>query len=125
VKFPDCWPLRLGQIEVSAVVGLSKAKNARLQVSIQSVFRMNGVQNAIQIWIENIHGFLKDVEECYICYSVTYHHGAKGTGTGNGNGGSIPNKKCKTCKYKFHSACLLKYFKTSGKTICCLCQNPF
>ena len=125
VKFPDCWPLRLGQIEVSAVVGLSKAKNARLQVSIQSVFRMNGVQNAIQIWIENILGFLKDVEECYICYSVTYHHGAKGTGTGNGNGGSIPNKQCKTCKNKFHSACLLKYFKTSGKTICCLCQNPF
>jgi hypothetical protein len=119
VRFPDSWPLRLGQVEASPVVGLSKGKNARLKVSIQSVFRLNGVQNAIQIWIENIEGFLKDVEECYICYSVTYHHGAKGTA------GSIPNKQCRTCKYKFHSECLLKYFRTSGKTICCLCQNPF
>jgi hypothetical protein len=125
VRFPDCWPLRLGVVEVSPVVGLSKAKNARLQMSIQSVFRLNGVQNAIQIWIENIEGFLKDVEECYICYSVTYHHGTKGTGTGTGTGGSIPNKQCRTCNYKFHSECLLKYFRTSGKTICCLCQNPF
>ena len=125
VKFPDCWPIRLGTIEVSPVVGLSKAKNARLKIAIQRVFKLNGVQNAIQIWIENIEGFLKDVEECYICYSVTYHHGTKGTGTGTGTGGSIPNKQCKTCKYKFHSECLLKYFKTSGKTICCLCQNPF
>ena len=120
VRFPECWPLRLGQVEVSPVVGLAKAKNARLKVAIQSVFRLNGVQNAIQIWIENIEGFLKDVEECYICYSVTYHHGTK-----TGGGGSIPNKQCRTCKYKFHSECLLKYFRTSGKTICCLCQNPF
>ena len=119
VRFPDSWPLRLGQVEASPVVGLSKGKNARLKVSIQSVFRLNGVQNAVQIWIENIEGFLKDVEECYICYSVTYHHGASGTA------GSIPSKQCRTCKYKFHSECLLKYFRTSGKTICCLCQNPF
>ena len=125
VRFPECWPLRLGTVEVSPVVGLSKGKNARLKISIQRVFRMNGVQNAIQIWIENIEGFLKDVEECYICYSVTYHHGTKGTGTGTGAGGSIPNKQCKTCQNKFHSECLLKYFRTSGKTICCLCQNPF
>jgi len=125
VRFPECWPLRLGTVEVSPVVGLSKGKNARLKISIQSVFRMNGVQNAVQIWIENIEGFLKDVEECYICYSVTYHHGTKGTGTGTGAGGSIPNKQCKTCKNKFHSECLLKFFRTSGKTICCLCQNPF
>ena len=120
VRFPECWPLRLGQVEVSPVLGLSKQKNSRLKISIQSVFRMNGVQNAIQIWIENIEGFLKDVEECYICYSVTYHHG-----TGKTNVGSIPNKRCRTCKNAFHSECLLKYFRTSGKTICCLCQNPF
>ena len=117
VAFPDCWPLRLAKVEVSPVIGLSKAKNARLQVSIQSVFKLNGVQKAIRIWIENIEGFLSDVEECYICYSVTYH--------GTSGSGSIPSKQCRTCKNKFHSECLLKYFKTSGKTICCLCQNPF
>jgi hypothetical protein len=120
VRFPESWPLRLGQVEVSPVIGLSKAKNAKLKIAIQSVFRNNGVQNAIQIWIENIEGFLRDVEACYICYSVTYHHGQ-----GKTNAGSIPSKRCRTCKNAFHSECLLKYFRTSGKTICCLCQNPF
>ena len=118
VTFPDCWPLRLAYVDVSPVVGLNKAKNSRLQVSIQSVFKLNGVQRGIRIWVENIEGFLADVEECYICYSVTYH----GSST---VGGSIPSKQCRTCKNKFHSECLLKYFRTSGKTICCLCQNPF
>ena len=125
VVFPSSWPMRLGLVDVSPVVGLSKGKNTRLQLSIQNVFKMNGVQNAIQIWIENIEGFLANVEECYICYSVTYHHGTKGTGTGTGTGGSIPNKECKTCKYKFHSECLLKWFKSSSKSNCPLCTNPF
>ena len=86
---------------------------------------MNGVQHAVQIWIENIEGYLKNVEECYICYSVTYHHGTKGTGSGDGTGGSIPDKECKNCHYKFHAQCLLKWFKQSQKTNCVLCQQPF
>ena len=125
VQFPSAWPLRLGLVEVFPVVGLSKAKNTRLQISIQNVFKLNGIQNAVQIWIENIEGFLANVQECYICYSVTYHHGTKGTGTGTGAGGSIPNKECKTCKNKFHSECLLKWFKSSSKSNCPLCTNPF
>jgi hypothetical protein len=125
VSFPETWPARLATIEVSAVAGLSRAKNARLKISIQQVFRTNGVQQAVQIWIENIEGFLANVEECYICYSVTYHHGTKGTGSGTGTGGAIPDKECRNCHYKFHAQCLLKWFKQSQKTNCVLCQQPF
>jgi hypothetical protein len=124
-SFPEAWPARLATIEVSPVAGLSKAKNARLKISIQQIFRSNGVQQAVQIWIENIEGFLANVEECYICYSVTYHHGTKGTGSGNGSGGAIPDKECRNCHYKFHAQCLLKWFKQSQKTNCVLCQQPF
>ena len=120
ISFPETWPARMGQIDVSSVAGLSKGKNSRLEVSVQNVFRLNGVQNAIQVWIENIEGFLKNVQECFICYSVTYHSASTGI-----NGGSIPDKVCKNCNYKFHSQCLLKWFKQSQKTTCVLCQQPF
>jgi hypothetical protein len=103
VLFPDNWPARLATIEVSPVAGLTRTKNSKLHINTQKIFRSNGVQQSIQIWIENIEGYLKDVEECYICYSVTYHHGTKGTGSGDGTGGSIPDKECN----------------------CVLCQQPF
>ena len=37
----------------------------------------------------------------------------------------IPALVCRTCKNKFHSACLYKWFQTSGKSKCVLCQEAF
>jgi hypothetical protein len=117
-SFPSTWPARNATLTVSPVPGLSKAKNARLQMSVQHSLRMHGVQPTVQIWTENIEGFLKNVEECYICYSITHH-------TSTGSGGAIPDKQCKNCNNKFHAQCLFKWFKQSQKTNCVLCQQPW
>lgn len=80
---------------------------------------MLGLQNgalaeAIGIWKRNFDKEFEGVEECPICYSVIH--------TANH---SLPRLACKTCKHKFHSACLYKWFSTSHKSTCPLCQSPF
>ena len=54
------------------------------------------------------------VEECPICYTVI--HMVNGT---------LPKLSCHTCKHKFHAACLYKWFNTSNKSACPLCQSPW
>nr|TKW07724.1 hypothetical protein SEVIR_7G326000v2 [Setaria viridis] len=53
-------------------------------------------------------------EKCPICCSIlhTSDH-------------SLPRLACKTCRHKFHGACLYKWFSTSNKSTCPLCQTPF
>lgn len=85
----------------------------------QYLFRTFSVQNgaiaeAIRIWKSNFDKEFQGVEECPICYSIIH--------TANH---SLPRLACKTCKHKFHSACLYKWFSTSHKSTCPLCQTPF
>lgn len=37
----------------------------------------------------------------------------------------LPKLACRTCKKKFHSACLYKWFSTSNNSTCPLCRNLF
>ena len=69
---------------------------------------------AMRIWKSNFDKEFEGNEECPICYSIihTTNH-------------SLPRLACKTCKHKFHSACLYKWFSTSHKSTCPLCQTPF
>jgi hypothetical protein len=52
------------------------------------------------------------IENCFICYSV-FHQSNK----------SLPRLGCYTCKNKFHSECLYRWFHTSQKSQCPLCQS--
>ena len=54
------------------------------------------------------------IECCLICYSVF-----------QASNNALPRLACKTCKNKFHSACLYKWFNTSHKSNCPLCQTPW
>ena len=56
----------------------------------------------------------EDVEECPICYTVLHLVN-----------NSLPRMACHTCRNKFHSACLSKWFNTSNKSTCPLCQSPW
>lgn len=49
-----------------------------------------------------------------ICFSVIH-----------GSNYSLPRLSCKTCKKKFHSACLYRWFSTSNNSTCPLCRNLF
>lgn len=78
------------------------------------VLQNGALAEAIGIWKSNFDKEFEGVEECPICYSVIH--------TANH---SLPRLACKTCKHKFHSACLYKWFSTSHKSTCPLCQSPF
>jgi len=66
------------------------------------------------LWKKNIDAVFEGVEECPICYSVI--HVVNNT---------LPKLVCHTCNHKFHNACLYKWFNTSNKSQCPLCQSPW
>lgn len=79
------------------------------------IWWQNGaLSEAVQMWKRNVDREFEGVEECPICYSIIH--------TSNH---TLPGLACKTCKHKFHSACLYKWFSTSHKSTCPLCQTPF
>ncbi|KAL5757043.1 hypothetical protein ACOSP7_021464 [Xanthoceras sorbifolium] len=116
IRLPPSYPLRPVDVECLRSLGISEVKQRKWLMSMMLFVRnQNGaLAEAIRIWKRNFDKEFEGVEECPICYSVihTTNH-------------SVPRLACKTCKHKFHSACLYKWFSTSHKSSCPLCQSPF
>lgn len=70
------------------------------------------VFDGILVWINNIKKTLENHEECCICFFVLQS-------TNN----QLPKVTCKSCRKKFHSICISKWFAKSGKRNCALCRN--
>ncbi|KAL9169500.1 hypothetical protein ABFS82_04G082900 [Erythranthe guttata] len=116
IHLPPSYPLRAVDVDCTRSLGITEVKRRKWLMSLMSFVRnQNGaLAEAIRIWKSNFDKEFEGVEECPICYSVihTVNH-------------SMPRLACKTCKHKFHSACLYKWFSTSHKSTCPLCQSPF
>ncbi|KAJ4772899.1 E3 ubiquitin-protein ligase listerin [Rhynchospora pubera] len=116
IRLPASYPLRHADVECARSLGISEVKQRKWLLSLTAFIRnQNGaIAEAIRIWKTNFDKEFEGVEECPICYSIlhTTNH-------------SLPRLACKTCKHKFHSACLYKWFSTSHKSTCPLCQTPF
>lgn len=54
----------------------------------------------LALWKNNVDKRFEGVEDCMICFSVIH-----------GFNYSLPKKACRTCKKKFHSACLVSLLK--------------
>lgn len=50
----------------------------------------------LTLWKNNVDKRFEGVEDCMICFSVIH-----------GSNYSLPKKACRTCKKRFHSACLV------------------
>ncbi|XP_058075497.1 E3 ubiquitin-protein ligase listerin isoform X2 [Magnolia sinica] len=116
IRLPSCYPLRPVDVDCTRSLGISEVKQRKWLLSMTAFVRnQNGaIAEAIRIWKSNFDKEFQGIEECPICYSIIH--------TTNG---SLPRLACKTCKHKFHSACLYKWFSTSHKSTCPLCQTPF
>ncbi|KAF3778969.1 E3 ubiquitin-protein ligase listerin [Nymphaea thermarum] len=116
IQLPSCYPLRPVDVGCSRNLGISETKQRKWLMSLTAFVRnQNGaLSEAIRVWKSNFDKEFEGVEECPICYSIIH--------TSNH---SLPRLACKTCKHKFHSACLYKWFSTSHKSTCPLCQSPF
>jgi len=95
---------------------LSDEKVRKWVLSIKKLLSsQNGdIIGAVLLWKKNIEKEIDGAEDCYICYSVVH-----------AVDNSLPKLSCKTCKNKFHVACIRKWFRSSHKSNCPLCQNYF
>ena len=97
-------------------VGVSEGKWRRWVLAMRTLLdnKDGSLLDAVVLWKKNVDQVFEGVEECPICYTVI--HMVNGT---------LPKLSCHTCKHKFHAACLYKWFNTSNKSACPLCQSPW
>ena len=72
------------------------------------------ISEALLLWRDSVDKVFEGVEECPICYAVVH-----------ATTRALPKLQCRTCHNKFHSACLYKWFSSSQKSTCPLCQSTF
>ena len=70
--------------------------------------------DAIDFWKKSVDQEFDGVEVCSICYSVLHPTNHR-----------LPRVPCPTCNNRFHGACLYKWFDSSNKNTCPLCQQAF
>uniref|UniRef100_A0A8D2JPD7 E3 ubiquitin-protein ligase listerin n=1 Tax=Sciurus vulgaris TaxID=55149 RepID=A0A8D2JPD7_SCIVU len=103
---------KLAEMSINYVNEQKSEQHLRNWLPWQMVFviRMEG----LALWKNNVDKRFEGVEDCMICFSVIH-----------GFNYSLPKKACRTCKKKFHSACLYKWFTSSNKSTCPLCRETF
>jgi E3 ubiquitin-protein ligase DOA10 len=85
-----------------------------MSMSVQMALTWSSIPKSVKAWASGVSAVIEGVDECYICYSVVHVES-----------NSIPSKKCSTCKNAYHKECIFRWFRTSGKTLCPICQTPF
>ncbi len=100
----------------SVQVGVAEGRLRKWLLSITAFLRnQNGsLADAMALWRDNCVREFSGVEECLICYSVVA-----------AADGQLPRLACHTCSKRFHRACLYKWFRSSGKSLCPHCQSPW
>lgn len=113
ITLPPNYPLAGAEVDCQKQIGGTAHKLLmQLRMCIQ---HQNGrIWDGLMLWNNNLDKRFDGVEECYICFALI-HQGTY----------QIPKLSCSTCKKKFHSACLYKWFSTSNKSTCPICRNLF
>ncbi|EKX50542.1 hypothetical protein GUITHDRAFT_66966 [Guillardia theta CCMP2712] len=116
LRVPELYPLRVVEVEGTRRVGISEGKWKKWALSMRTLLdnKDGSLLDAILLWKKNVDQVFEGVEECPICYTVIHMVN-----------NSLPTLSCHTCRNKFHSACLYKWFNTSNKSTCPLCQTPW
>ncbi|XP_039911108.1 E3 ubiquitin-protein ligase listerin [Hirundo rustica] len=116
IQLPSNYPLGSITVESGKRVGVAAQqwRNWMLQLSTYLTHQNGSIMEGLSLWKNNVDKRFEGVEDCMICFSVIH-----------GSNYSLPKKACRTCKKKFHSACLYKWFSSSNKSTCPLCRETF
>merc|ERR1712106_568356 len=116
VRLPANHPLEQVEVESGKRVGVETGQWRKWMLQLTTFLtHQNGtILNGLCLWKSNVDKRFEGVEECYICYYILH-----------GSNHQLPKLACRTCKKKFHSACLYKWFSTSNNSTCPLCRNLF
>ncbi|MBZ3885715.1 E3 ubiquitin-protein ligase listerin [Sciurus carolinensis] len=99
IQLPSNYPLGSITVESGKRVGVAvqQWRNWMLQLSTYLTHQNGSIMEGLALWKNNVDKRFEGVEDCMICFSVIH-----------GFNYSLPKKACRTCKKKFHSACLSK-----------------
>ncbi|XP_074528876.1 E3 ubiquitin-protein ligase listerin [Halichoeres trimaculatus] len=116
IQLPQNHPLGSITVESGQRVGVAvqQWRNWMLQLSTYLTHQNGSIMEGLALWKNNVDKRFEGIEDCMICFSVIH-----------GSNYSLPKKACRTCKKKFHSACLYKWFTSSNKSTCPLCRETF
>ena len=116
VRLPKAYPLVAAELETGARAGVSEARARKWRLAVGAILRhQNGaVASGLATWRRNVDREFAGVEPCPICYLVIH-----------GSNHQLPRLRCGQCRNKFHNACLYKWFTSSSKSTCPLCQTPW
>lgn len=115
LRLPPTFPLAPVEVKPLRRVGMDETHFKRLLLASQAVvnFQSGSLLDALGLFRRNVEMHFQGVSECAICYSILAVTPDR----------ALPNRACQTCKNKFHSTCLLKWFKTSNSSSCPLCKS--
>ncbi|ORX79499.1 hypothetical protein BCR32DRAFT_269438 [Anaeromyces robustus] len=116
IRIPPTYPLKQVVIDGGHKTGVqeSRWRSWILSSSAVMVAQNGNIMDSILVFYNNVKLHFEGVEECTICYSIIGVIDRQ-----------LPNKRCRTCKNKFHAACLHKWFQTSNQATCPLCRSQF
>ena len=116
ITLPPNFPLRNVDVDGTKTLGVPEKRWKRwaLQIRLMLNSQDGTLLDALMLWKENVDKEFEGVEPCPVCYSVL-----------SVKTHELPNLQCKTCDHRFHASCLYKWFKSSGKSQCVLCQQPW
>jgi len=116
VCLPENYPLQPPTIREGkrARVDPAQWRKWMLQLNVFMANQNGSLLDGLLLWKSNLDKHFSGVEDCMVCFSVIH-----------GSNYSVPKMTCKSCKKKFHAACLYKWFNTSSKSTCPLCRNIF
>jgi hypothetical protein len=116
VRLPKASPLVAAELDTGARAGVSEARARKWRLAVGAILRhQNGaVASGLATWRRNVDREFAGVEPCPICYLVIH-----------GSNHQLPRLRCGQCRNKFHNACLYKWFTSSSKSTCPLCQTPW
>lgn len=116
IQIPPNFPFRSVDVDGRKTLGVSESRFKRWALQMrQIVNNQDGtLLDALMLWKRYVEKEFEGVEPCPVCYcvlAVKTHE--------------LPNMQCKTCANTFHSSCLQKWFTSSGKSRCVVCQQPW
>ncbi|XP_072116707.1 E3 ubiquitin-protein ligase listerin isoform X1 [Mobula birostris] len=116
IQLPTNYPIGSITVESGKRIGVAvqQWRNWMMQLNTFLNLQNGSIMEGIALWKNNADKRFEGVEECMICFSVIH-----------GSNYSLPRKACRTCKKKFHSACLYRWFTSSNKSTCPLCRETF
>ena len=116
MSFPANYPLLPISVQLDDKLNVKDGTTKKWQLNIAQILASQDstILDAIKVWKSNIEKHFAGVEECVICYNIvsTQNH-------------QLPQVECQQCHNKFHSACIYKWFNSSGKSNCPMCRNVF